>query len=140
VITFESSTDIRERTGASWGHTLQFNRPYEYVSTRPAEARSQLSKLLRISQVDGVHCGVTHLNDRREESVECLNCEHETHADYDAANNIGMRYLRRNKIGGDGARLAGVRLNSGTLNASGEFEPPAENSDRAGVHAEGPPF
>ncbi|MFQ3285853.1 MAG: putative transposase, partial [Natronomonas sp.] len=32
MIAFEDLTDIRERTGASWGHTWAFNRLYEYVA------------------------------------------------------------------------------------------------------------
>jgi IS605 OrfB family transposase len=31
VISFEELTDIRERTGGLWSHTLAFNRLYEYV-------------------------------------------------------------------------------------------------------------
>ena len=31
VIAFEDLTDIRERTGGSWGHKWAFNRLYEYV-------------------------------------------------------------------------------------------------------------
>jgi IS605 OrfB family transposase len=31
VIAFEELTDIRERTGASWGHKWAFNRLYEHI-------------------------------------------------------------------------------------------------------------
>jgi putative transposase len=37
VIAFEDLTDIRERTGASWGHKWAFDRLYEYVEYKAEE-------------------------------------------------------------------------------------------------------
>lgn len=37
VISLEDLTDIRERTGASWGHTWVFNRLYNYVEYKAEE-------------------------------------------------------------------------------------------------------
>jgi IS605 OrfB family transposase len=37
VIAFEELTDIRERTGGSWGHKWAFNRLYDYVEYKAAE-------------------------------------------------------------------------------------------------------
>ncbi|OKY78574.1 MAG: IS605 OrfB-like transposable element containing RNAse H-like and Zn finger domain [Candidatus Methanohalarchaeum thermophilum] len=37
VIAFEDLTDIRDRTGASWGHKWAFNRLYAYVEYKAAE-------------------------------------------------------------------------------------------------------
>ena len=37
VLAFEDLTDIRDRTGASWGHKWAFNRLYEYVEYKAAE-------------------------------------------------------------------------------------------------------
>jgi transposase len=54
-----------------------------------------------------------------------LNCGCENRADYNAAKNIGVRYLRRNQTGGSGGAPLGVRLNSGTLNANGGYSPAA---------------
>ena len=139
VIAFEDLTDIRERTGASWGHKWAFNRLYEYVEYKAAEYG------ITVEQVDPANtsrrcseCGFTHPDNRESESFECLKCEYENHADYNAAKNIGLRYLRRNQTGGGGGAPVGVRLNSGTLNANGEYDPPAEGSARTGVHAESP--
>jgi putative transposase len=141
AIAFEDLTDIRERTGASWGHKWAFNRLYEYVEYKAAEYG------ITVEQVDPEntsrrcsHCGFTHPDNRESESFECLKCGYENHADYNAAKNIGLRYLRRNQTGSGGGAPVGVRLNSGTLNANGEYEPPAEDSARAGVHAESPPL
>ena len=139
VIVFEDLTDIRERTGASWGHKWAFNSLYEYVEYKAEEYGIDLE------QVDPEntsrrcsHCGLTHSDNREGEAFECLKCEYENHADYNAAKNIGLRYLRRNQTGTDGGAPVGVHLNSGTLNANGAYEPPADNSARAGVHAESP--
>jgi len=139
VIAFEDLTDIRERTGGSWGHKWAFNRLYEYVEYKAAKYD------IDVAQVDPENtsrrcsrCGFTHPDNRQSESFECLKCGYENHADYNAAKNIGLRYLRQNQTGSDGGAPVGVRLNSGMLNANGEYEPPADDSARAGVHAESP--
>ena len=141
VIAFEDLTDIRERTGASWGHKWAFNRLYEYVEYKAEEYG------IDVEQVDPEntsrrcsHCGFTHPDNRDGEAFECLKCGYENHADYNAAKNIGLRYLRRNQTGDDGGAPLGVRLNSGMLNVNGAYEPPASTEARTGVHAESHPF
>jgi len=136
VIVFEDLTGIRERTGASWGHKWAFNRLYEYVEYKAEEYG------INVEQVDPEntsrrcsHCGFTHPGNRENESFECQDCGYENHADYNAAKNIGLRYLRRNQTGGDEGAPLGVRLNSGMLNVNGGYSP-AEESARTGVHAE----
>ncbi|SDE73864.1 RNA-guided endonuclease InsQ/TnpB family protein [Halorientalis regularis] len=141
VIAFEDLSDIRERTGASWGHKWVFNRLYEYVEYKAAEYGITVEQVgpentsRRCS-----HCGFTHPANRESESFECQKCGYQNHADYNAAKNIGLRYLRRNQTGGDEGALLGVRLNSGIVNVNGEYESPAEISARTGVHAESHPF
>ena len=141
VIAFEDLTDIRERTGASWGHKWAFNRLYEYVEYKSNEYG------IDVEQVDPENtsrrcstCGFTHPDNRENELFTCQKCGYENHADYNAAKNIGLRYLRRNQIGGGEGAPLGVRLNSGTLNVNGEYESPAEISARTGVHAESHDF
>jgi IS605 OrfB family transposase len=141
VIAFEDLTDIRERTGASWGHKWAFDRLYEYVEYKAAEYG------IDVEQVDPKNtsrrcstCGFTHPGNREGKSFACQKCGYENHADYNAAKNIGLRYLRRNQTGDDGGAPVGVALNSGTLNANGAYEPPASTEARAGVHAESPPL
>ena len=139
VIAFEDLTDIRERTGASWGHKWAFNRLYEYVEYKAAEYGIEVEQVgpentsRRCS-----HCGFTHPDNRESEAFECLKCGYENHADYNAAKNVGLRYLRRNQTGSGGGAPVGVPLNSGTLTVNGEYEPPAEESARTRVHAESP--
>jgi len=141
IIAFEDLTDIRERTGASWGHKWAFNRLYEYV-----EYKAELHGI-DVEQVNPENtsrrcstCGFTHPDNRDGEDFECLKCGYENHADYNAAKNIGLRYLRRNQTGDGGGAPLGVRLNSGTVNANGAYEPPASTEARTGVHAESHPF
>jgi len=136
VIAFEELTDIRERTGASWGHKWAFDRLYNYVEYK-AEAYGISVKQVAPENTSRrcSHCGFTHSDNRDGEAFECLKCGYENHADYNAAKNIGLRYLRRNQTGGDGGAPLGVRLNSGTLNVNGGYSP-AEESARTGVHAE----
>jgi len=140
VIAFEELTDIRERTGASWGHKWAFDRLYEYVEYK-AEAYG-----LDVEEVNPKNtsrrcseCGFTHPDNRKSETFECLKCEYQNDADYNAAKNIGLRYLRQRQTGADGGAPVGVRLNSGTLNVNGEYSP-ADESARTGVHAESPPL
>ena len=140
VIAFEDLTNIRERTGASWGHKWAFNRLYEYVRYKAEEHG------ITVTQVDPEntsrrcsHCGFTHPDNRENESFNCQKCGYENHADYNAAKNIGLRYLRRNQTGGDEGAPLGVRLNSGTLNVNGGYSP-ASTEARTGVHAESHPF
>jgi transposase, IS605 OrfB family, central region len=137
VIAFEDLTDIRDRAGASWGHKWAFDRLYEYVEYKAAEYG------IEAEQVDPEntsrrcsHRGFTHPDNREGEAFDCQKCGHQNHADYNAAKNNGLRYLRRNQTGGDEGEPLGVRLNSGMLNVNGEYEPPAEVSARTGVHAE----
>ncbi|WP_256391467.1 RNA-guided endonuclease InsQ/TnpB family protein [Natronoarchaeum rubrum] len=140
VIVFEDLTDIRERTGASWGHKWAFDRLCDYVEYKAEEYG------ITVEQVDPEntsrrcsHCGFTHPDNRDGEAFECLKCEYENHADYNAAKNIGLRYLRRIQTGGDGGAPLGVRLNSGTLTVNGGYSP-ASTEARTGVHAESRDF
>ena len=114
VIAFEELTGIRDRlSGASWGHEWAFDRLSEYV-----EYKTQLHGI-DVEQVDSEntsrrcsHCGFTHPDNRDDEEFACLKCGYENHADYNAAKNIGLRYLRRNQTGDGGGAPVGVRLNS----------------------------
>ncbi|RQG89494.1 RNA-guided endonuclease InsQ/TnpB family protein [Natrarchaeobius chitinivorans] len=139
VIAFEDLTDIRERTDASWGHKWAFNRLYEYVEYKALEYGIDVKRVNpKNTSRRCSHCGFTHPDNRDGESFECLKCGYENHADYNAAKNIGLRYLHRNQTGSGGGASVGIALNSGMLNANGGYEPPAESSAIAGVHAESP--
>jgi len=140
VIAFEALTGIRDRlSGASWGHKWAFERLYEYVAYKAelygidAETVDPENTSRRCS-----HCGFTHPDTRDGGDFECLKCGYENHADYNAAKNIGLRYLRRNQTGDGGGAPVGVRLNRGMLNVNGEYEPPAGDSGQSGSPRESP--
>ena len=121
---FEDVTDIRERTGASWGHKWAFNRLYESVEYKAEDYG------VTVEQVGPEHtsrrcsqCGFTDPDNYDGEAFECLKCEYENHADYNGAKNIGLRYLRRNQTGGDGGAPLGVQLNGGTASVNGGYSP-----------------
>jgi len=126
-IVFEDLTHIREEIPeATWQHVWAFRRLYEYVEYKAVEQG------VEVVQVDPRNtsnrcstCGFTHDDNRQQESFECQQCGYENHADYNAAKNVGLQYLRRRQSAGDGGAPVDVRLNRGTLNVSGEYNPPA---------------
>ena len=140
VIAFKELTGIRDRlSGASWGHKWAFESLYEYVEYK-AKPRG-----ITVEQVTPENtsrrcstCGFTHPDNREGEEFGCLKCGYENHADYNAAKNVGLRYLRRNQTGDGGGAPVGVRLNRGTLNANGEYEPPAGEPGQSGSPRESP--
>ncbi|XRJ21250.1 zinc ribbon domain-containing protein [Haloferax sp. Atlit-48N] len=77
-------------------------------------------------------CGFTHEDNRPhtngQDEVGCLKCGYDVHADYNAAKNIGLKYLRDQQKSGRGGAPVGVRLNSGMLNVNGEYSPTALSS------------
>ncbi|KZX48743.1 RNA-guided endonuclease TnpB family protein [Haloarcula sp. K1] len=140
IIAFEELSGICDRLPeASWGHKWAFERLYEYV-----KYKSELHGI-DVAVVDPEntsrrcsHCGFTHPDNRDSEAFVCLKCGYENHADYNAAKNVGLRYLRRNQTGDGGGAPVGVRLNRGTLNANGEYETPAGDSGQSGSPRESP--
>ena len=126
-IVFEDLTHIREDIpGATWQHVWAFRRLYEYVEYKTVEQG------VEVVQVDPQNtsnrcstCGFTHDDNRQQELFECQQCGYENHADYNAAKNVGLQYLRRRQSAGDGGAPVDVRLNRGTLNVSGDYNPPA---------------
>ena len=126
-IVFEDLTHIRrDLPEASWQHIWAFRRLYEYVEYK-AEERG-----VEVVQVDPRNtsnrcstCGFTHPDNRHGQQFVCQQCSYENHADYNAAKNVGLQYLRRRQNADDGGAPVDVRLNRGTLNVSGEYTPPA---------------
>jgi IS605 OrfB family transposase len=123
VIALEDLSEIRNHTEAAWGHRWAFRRLSEYVAYK-AEAVG-----IAVERVEPANtsrrcadCGFTAAENRRSrDEFRCLECCSEANADYNAAKNIGLRYVRRGQQSsrrtGDG-RLA---LQSGTVTPSGGF-------------------
>ncbi|WP_050033367.1 RNA-guided endonuclease InsQ/TnpB family protein [Halorubrum halophilum] len=130
-IVFEQLKGIHERLPhAKAVHKWAFHRLYEYV-TYKAESEG-----LEVTQINPAYtsqrcskCGFTHEDNRPTQNGQdvfgCLKCGYDVHADYNAAKNIGLKYLRDQQKSGRGGAPVGVRLNSGTLNVNGEYSPTA---------------
>nr|WP_237560513.1 transposase [Halapricum salinum] len=139
VIAFEDLTDIRDRTGASWGHTWAFRTLYEQVEYK-AQAVG-----VSVKQVGSAYtskrcaeCGFTADENRATRNdFRCVKCGSEANADYNAAKNIGMRYVRRGQQSSRRTGNSQLALKSGTVNASGDYTA-HRDSVRAGVHGQAP--
>ena len=123
VIAFEDLTHIRDRTGASWGHKWAFRTLYEQVEYK-AEAEG-----ISVKQVGSAYtsqrcaeCGFTADENRpTRNDFQCQKCESEANADYNAAKNIGMRYVRRGQQSSRRTGNSQLALKSGTVTLSGGF-------------------
>ncbi|SEP13676.1 Probable transposase [Halogranum amylolyticum] len=123
VIAFENLTHIRDRTGASWGHKWAFRTLYEQVEYK-AEAVG-----VSVNQVGSAYtskrcaeCGFTADENRpTRNDFQCQKCESEANADYNAAKNIGMRYVRRGQQSSRRTGNSQLALKSGTVTPSGGF-------------------
>ncbi|MBX0285969.1 RNA-guided endonuclease InsQ/TnpB family protein [Haloarcula salinisoli] len=123
VIAFEDLTHIRDRTGASWGHKWAFQALYEQVEYK-AEAEG-----ISVKQVGSAYtskrcaeCGFTAGENRPTRTdFRCVRCESEANADYNAAKNIGMRYVRRGQQSSRRTGDSQLALKSGTVTPSGGF-------------------
>jgi len=126
-IVFEDLTHIQTAIPeASWQHVWAFRRLYEYVEYKAAEHGVKVAQVNpRNTSNRCSTCGFTHQDNRQGEAFACQQCGYENHADYNAAKNVGLQYLRRRQSAGDGGAPVDVRLNRGTLNVSGEYNPPA---------------
>ena len=141
VIAFEDLTDIRDRMpGAKRLHAWAFRRLFDYVTykTEPFGIDTeQVNPAYTSQRCSRIGCGFTvRANRPSQERFECQKCGHTSHADYNAAKNIGLKYLRRSHTSSDGDGPVGVRLNTGMLNTSGFTSAPCD-SVRVGVHGEG---
>ena len=126
-IVFEQLNGIRERLPhAKAVHKWAFHRLYEYV-THKAESEGLVMKQINraYTRQRCSTCGFTHEDNRPhntdQDEFECLKCGYDVHADYNAAKNVGSKYLRDQRKSGRGGALVGVRSNSGMLNVNGEY-------------------
>jgi len=117
VIAFEDLTHIRDRTGASWGHKWAFRTLYGQVEYK-AEAEG-----ISVKQVGSAYtskrcaeCGFTADGNRPTRTeFRCQRCGSEANADYNAAKNIGMWYVRRGQQSSRRTGNSQLALKSGTV-------------------------
>jgi len=123
IIAFEDLTHIRERTGASWGHRWAFRRLYEFV-----EYKAEIVGVA-VKQVGSAYtskrcseCGFTADENRlTRNDFRCVKCGSGANADYNAAKNIGMRYVRRGQQSSRRTGDSQLALKSGTLKPKSGF-------------------
>ncbi|ELZ66402.1 transposase, IS605 OrfB family protein [Haloferax prahovense DSM 18310] len=130
-IVFEQLKGLRERLPHTKAvHKWVFHRLFEYV-TYKAESEGLVVKQINPAYTSQrcSKCGFTHKDNRPrkrgQDEFSCLKCGYDVHADYNAAKNIGLKYLRDQQKSGRGGAPVGVRLNSGMLNVNGEYSPTA---------------
>ena len=141
VIAFEDLTDIRNRTGGSWGHKWAFRTLYEQVAYK-AEAVG-----VSVKQVGSAYtskrcaeCGFTADENRpTRNDFLCVKCESGANADYNAAKNIGMRYVRRGQQSSRRTGNSQLALKSGTVTPSGGFTAHPEGFDAESMDKPHPP-
>ena len=134
VIAFENLTGIRERMpNAKKFHAWAFRRLCEYV-----EYKAEIVGI-SVEQVSPAYtsqrcskCGTT-LRENRETQARfcCQKCGYEVNADYNAAKNIGLKHLRSAQTSSGGGAPVNVRLNRGTLNVNGDYEPASDGQNRS---------
>lgn len=123
VIAFEDLTDIRERTGAWWGHLWAFRTLYEQVEYKAETLGISVKKVESAdTSRQCSECGcIADENRSSRNEFRCQRCGSEANADYNAAKNIGMRYVRR---GLQSSRRTGdsqLALKSGIVTPNGGF-------------------
>ncbi|WP_224448279.1 RNA-guided endonuclease InsQ/TnpB family protein [Haloprofundus salilacus] len=123
VIAFEDLTHIRDRTGASWGHKWAFRTLYEQVEYKgEAEGISVKQAGSAYTSKRCAECGFTANENRpTRNDFQCVKCGSEANADYNAAKNIGMRYVRRGQQSSRRTGNSQLALKSGTVTPSGGF-------------------
>ena len=123
VIAFEDLTHIRDRTGASWGHKWAFRTLYEQVEYKAkAEGISVKQVGSAYTSTRCAECGFTADENRPTRTdFRCVKCESEANADYNAAKNVGMRYVRRGQQSSRRTGNSQLALKSGTATQSGGF-------------------
>ncbi|MEF8889779.1 MAG: transposase [Haloferacaceae archaeon] len=129
AISFENLTHIRERiSNASkfqqWAFR-ELQRHVEYKAKEYGIDVDDVAPAYTSQRCSHGECGFTHEDNRDGDEFECVKCEKELHADYNAARNIGWRLVQHWLKPGAGRATSQLALKSGTLNANGDYTPSA---------------
>jgi len=122
MIAFEDLTHIRDRTGRRGPQVGVPN------AIRTGGVQSRIGWSLGKAGGFGVHIETVrrvwiHSRQNRptRNDFRCVKCESEANADYNAAKNIGMRYVRRGQQSSRRTGNSQLALKSGTVTPSGVF-------------------
>lgn len=125
IIAVEDLTDIRTDTGASWGHRWAYRTLLDYITYKAFTAG------ITVVQVDAANtskrcadCGAAaDCNRVSRDAFHCKQCDSRANADYNAAKNIGLRYVRQGPQSPGRTGNRQLALKSGTVMPNGDFTP-----------------
>lgn len=126
TIAIENLAGIRDRLpNAGWFHRWAFARLVTYVEYK---ARSEALAVVRVDPANtSRRCAdceyVADENRPSRSQLECKNCGNRSHADYNAAKNIGFRAVRRDHQSSRRTGTGHCALKSGTVTPDGAFVP-----------------
>lgn len=132
VIAFEELTDIRDFVSdADWFHVWAFRRLFEYVAYK-AEDRGIMAVAVDPAYTSQrcSECGHTSAANRtRRDHFCCESCGNQANADYNAAKNVALRWVRCGPQSSQRTGAGQCALKSGTLTPNGEFTPYSDRSE-----------
>jgi len=126
VVAFESLDGIRDRIpDRDFFHRWAFRRLRSFVEYK---ARSHGIAVVTVdpenTSLQCADCGHTVAANRRKRcQFTCQNCGNEANADYNAAKNVGFRYVRRGPQSSRRTGASRCALKSGTVKPNGTFSP-----------------
>jgi len=109
--------------GSVVGHKWAFRTLYEQVEYKAESVGVSVKQVGSASTSKRcAECGFTVDKNRpTRNDFRCVKCESEANADYNAAKNIGMRYVRRGQQSSRRTGNSQLALKSGTVTPSGVF-------------------
>lgn len=123
VIAFEDLKEIREdisnqKKFQQWA----FRKIYEFVEYK-AESEGIAVKQVspKYTSQRCSECGHTTKGNRNGSKFECVNCRKNLHSDYNAAKNIGHKFLRSGQKFSGRKGYGQLALKSGTVNLNGDY-------------------
>jgi len=125
VIAFEDLDHIREDMPPQRQfHSWAFNQLYQYVKYKAREHG------ISVEQVNPEYtsqrcskCGFTVKENRSDSHFECKKCGYQLHSDYNAAKNIGVKFLRNGQKSRSRTGHGQLALKSGLLKPNGTYVP-----------------
>jgi len=139
IIAVENLKNIRERisNGSKFQQWTfkELQRQIQYKAEAESISMKTVDPEYTSQQCSHTECGFTHPKNRGGDRFECLKCGKQLHADYNAARNIGMKYVRNRLKSGSGRATCQLALKSGTMTPNRGYTPypsgsEAENTDK----------
>lgn len=123
VIVFEDLKEIRKYI--SNGKKFQqwcFRKLFKYVEYKAEEKGIKVEKVSSAyTSQQCSECGHTTKGNRNGSKFKCVNCGKELHSDYNAAKNIGNKFLRSGQKFSGCKGYGQLALKSGSLNLNGDY-------------------